>query len=298
MSIQNQPTVLHAAHPTPKMGSIGVYDHKIKRWVPYVPDYKKWSNILQICRKAVGRASKHLEENHDDQLSLFTPPPTNTATQRREWIEYRPNSHINGETPLDFLVPPLSFGYMDLGKSTLRVKPRLLDANGTTIANSENGGLVNLPLHSVFPQVDSSLQQTAVTQTGTNYPYKAYIDTLLNTGKKRAAAVGLSDITTTPTSKMARDCTFVQCTRTKDMSWNWKVSSTWTFFSKTILFCAQSLLPIKFWPSSNAFLLMSSEDRAAYKILIIDVSSKLCIQKPNAVVLMAHAKYLGDDTAM
>ena len=24
------------------MGSIEIYDHKNKRWVPYVPDYKKW----------------------------------------------------------------------------------------------------------------------------------------------------------------------------------------------------------------------------------------------------------------
>jgi hypothetical protein len=30
--------------------------------------------------------------------------------------------------------------------------------------------------------VDCSLQQTSVTQTGTNYPYQAYIDTLLETG--------------------------------------------------------------------------------------------------------------------
>jgi hypothetical protein len=30
-------------------------------------------------------------------------------------------------------------------------------------------------------QVDCSLQQTTVTQTGPNYLYKAYIDTLLNT---------------------------------------------------------------------------------------------------------------------
>ena len=70
---------------------------------------------------------------------------------------------------------------MDLRRSTLRVKVRLTDSDDKPIPKDENVGLVNLPLHSLFTQVDCSLQQTGVGQTGTNYPYKAYIDTLLST---------------------------------------------------------------------------------------------------------------------
>ena len=43
---------------------------------------------------------------------------------------------------------------------------------------------------------------------------------------------------------------------------------------------------------------MSSDDGAAYKVQILDASFKLCVQKPNAGVLMAHSKLLGDTTAM
>ena len=44
-------------------------------------------------------------------------------------------------------------------------------------------GLVNLPLHIIFRQVDMTFQQTPLSHTGTNYPYKAYIDTILITSK-------------------------------------------------------------------------------------------------------------------
>jgi hypothetical protein len=56
----------------------------------------------------------HLEENHEDELSVFTPPLTNTGVHTRQWIEYRPTNQISGEFPLEFLIPPQSVGYMDL----------------------------------------------------------------------------------------------------------------------------------------------------------------------------------------
>ncbi|CAC5360231.1 unnamed protein product [Mytilus coruscus] len=124
----------------------------------------------------------HLEENHEDELSLFSPPPANTGIQRREWIEFRPTNQITGEGPLIFSIPPQSAAYMDLKRSSLKVKLRLTNADGTSIAKDANVGLVNLPLHSIFSEVECSLQQTPVAQMGSNYPYKAYIDTILESG--------------------------------------------------------------------------------------------------------------------
>jgi hypothetical protein len=38
------------------VGSIEIYDHKNKRWVPYVPDYKKWeqhfTDVLEVRVRA------------------------------------------------------------------------------------------------------------------------------------------------------------------------------------------------------------------------------------------------------
>ena len=119
----------------------------------------------------------HLEENHSDGLSVFEHPPTNTSIQSKEWIEYRPINQITDNAALEFLIPSQSVGYMDLKRSCLKFKVRLVDSSDKPIV--KNVGLVNLELHSIFSRVDCSLQQTPLEQTGTNYPYKAGIDTLL-----------------------------------------------------------------------------------------------------------------------
>ncbi|CAG2210266.1 unnamed protein product [Mytilus edulis] len=133
--------------------------------------------IEKVLRKRRGKVEPWSE------LSIFTPPPRNIAIQRREFIEfeYRAISQLSNCADLEFLIPPQFAGYLDLKRSTLNVKVRLHDAYDIPILKDENVGLVNLCLHSLFFQVDCYLQQTAVGQAGTNYPYKAYIDTLLST---------------------------------------------------------------------------------------------------------------------
>ena len=55
-------------------------------------------------------------------------------------------------------------------------------------------GLVNLPLHTIFRQVDGTFQQTPLSYTSTNYPYKAYIDTILTTRKNTQEGVLTSQL--------------------------------------------------------------------------------------------------------
>ena len=51
---------------------------------------------------------------------------------------------------MEFLVPPQSVGYMDLRRSTLKIKLRLTNALGQPVAKDANVGLVNLPLQAVI----------------------------------------------------------------------------------------------------------------------------------------------------
>ena len=62
-----------------------------------------------------------MEENHAHQLSLFEIPPTDTAVQVREWIEFRPINQIDDDTALEFSVVPQSTGFMDLSSRRLSV---------------------------------------------------------------------------------------------------------------------------------------------------------------------------------
>ena len=100
----------------------------------------------------------HVEENHEDELSVFTPPPVNTGVQTRNWIEYRPTNQISRESTLGFLIPPQSIRYMHLRRSTIKIKLQITNALRQPVAKDANVGLVNLPLQVFFSQVDCSLQ--------------------------------------------------------------------------------------------------------------------------------------------
>jgi hypothetical protein len=122
-------------------------------------------------------------EKHLDGLSIFEAPPTDTALQAREWIEYRPTNQITEYAALEFNVPPQSSSYIDLNRSLIKIKCRLTKESGEPIdsdadTNPDKVALVNLALHSLVAQIDCMLQQTQVSQLGTNYPYKAYLDTI------------------------------------------------------------------------------------------------------------------------
>ncbi|XP_071177698.1 uncharacterized protein F54H12.2-like [Mytilus edulis] len=249
----------------------------------------------------------HLEENHEDELSLFSPPPANTGIQRREWIEFRPTNQISADAPLDFSIPAQSAAYMDLKRSSLKVKLRLLKADGTSVAKDTNVALVNLSLQALFSEVECSLQQTPVAQMGSNYPFKAYIDTLLETGASdkvlldsqlfmRDTAGHLDDANVQGGANQGlyRRSLYTREGRILEMEGPLHLD----VFRQHRLLLNGIPLTLKLWPSKNAFRLMSSDDDAAYRVQILDAAFKVCLQTPNAGVLMAHSKLLGDATAM
>lgn len=69
-------------------------------------------------------------------------------------------------------------------------------------------------------------------------------------------------------------------------------------FQQNLLIINGVSLSLKFHQSKNAFRLISNVESAGYKVKILDACFRLCIQKPNAGVLMAHNKLLSDTTAI
>ena len=57
-------------------------------------------------------------------------------------------------------------------------------------------------------------------------------------------------------------------------------------------------LALKWWPSKDEFRMISNEDDASYTVQILDVSFNLCLQKPNAGVLIAHTNLIKDSSAI
>ena len=118
------------------------------------------------------------EETHDDDLALFQLPEFETGTQKTDWITYNPINQLTAGSAIEFTVPGTSISYIDLRRTLLSLKLKIVKNDGTDIVQGDKVGLVNAPLHSVFSQVDFNVQQQPTTETGTNYPYKAYLDLL------------------------------------------------------------------------------------------------------------------------
>ena len=116
------------------------------------------------------------------ELDLFSVPPTQTSIESGSWAEYHPLSSIGDGAPIEFEVNETGEEYMDFANSHLYVKVKITQADGTNIANDAEVGPVNNFLHSLFSQVDISLNGTLITSSTNTYPYRAYIENLLSHG--------------------------------------------------------------------------------------------------------------------
>ena len=70
--------------------------------------------------------------------------------------------------------------YLDLNNSKLQVKAKITLANGNNLQAGNVVGPVNLMLHSLFSKVDMSLCGKSVSDSNSLYPYRAYLESLLN----------------------------------------------------------------------------------------------------------------------
>ncbi|KAG8231304.1 hypothetical protein J437_LFUL006960 [Ladona fulva] len=118
--------------------------------------------------------------NAKSELDLFSLPPTQTSIESGQWVHYKPVSSLSDDAPLEFEVPGHGDEYVDLSHTLIGITACI-----TWIKEEENAilyGPVNLWLHSLFSQIDVFLNQKLVTPPSHAYPYRAYIETLLNYG--------------------------------------------------------------------------------------------------------------------
>jgi len=81
---------------------------------------------------------------------------------------------------IEFDVSGTGDDYIDFANTMLYVKAKVTQDNGNNLAANAEVGLVNLFLHSLFLQVDISLNGTLITSSTNTYPYRAMLETLLS----------------------------------------------------------------------------------------------------------------------
>ncbi|OOY36394.1 hypothetical protein BOV89_12840 [Solemya velum gill symbiont] len=120
---------------------------------------------------------------HDTSLALFQTPQTDLGSQGTEWVTYRPVNQLTGGSAIEFTIPPMANTYLDLQRTLLNIKVKIKKSDGSDVGSLTDDlvGPVNAPLHTLFSQVDLNVQQQPTSEVGSCYPYKAYLDVLLNT---------------------------------------------------------------------------------------------------------------------
>jgi len=116
------------------------------------------------------------------ELDLFSIPPTQTSVENGNWIEYHPLTTVGDGSPIEFDIAGNGEDYIDLANTMLYVQAKITQQDGSDLGGDARVGPVNLFLHSLFSQVDISLNGTQVTASTNTYPYRAMLETLLSYG--------------------------------------------------------------------------------------------------------------------
>ena len=117
------------------------------------------------------------------EVDFFSVPPTQTCVEKGQWVECQPVSLMPDHGPIEFRVPGSDDLYLDLSQTVLKVTAKIVKKDGTALVAADAVSPTNLTLHSLFSQVDVSLNQRLVSASSPTYAYRAYLETLLNYGK-------------------------------------------------------------------------------------------------------------------
>jgi hypothetical protein len=116
-------------------------------------------------------------------LEYFAPQKIQTYITRSFMREYSPISALQHLVPIRFTVPGSDSLYLDLSKSYIYVRAKITLNNGNNLAAGEEVGPINLSLHSMFSSIEVQLGGKVITDTNGLYPFRAYLETLLNSNR-------------------------------------------------------------------------------------------------------------------
>jgi hypothetical protein len=97
--------------------------------------------------------------------------------------ECRPISSFDTEdAPIEISVPGQGNEYIDLRRSRLYVKCKIVKSDGSPLASQEKTGIINVPLQSMWSQIDTYMNGKLVSLNTSYYAWKAYLKLLLSSG--------------------------------------------------------------------------------------------------------------------
>ena len=114
-------------------------------------------------------------------LDLFTIPPIQSSFESGGWVENHPLATLTDQGPIEFNISGASEDYIDLVNTYLHVQCKVTKPNGGDLTDEDKAcAPINLFLHGLFAEVDVTLNGVLVSTSTNTYPFRSYIETLLN----------------------------------------------------------------------------------------------------------------------
>lgn len=245
----------------------------------------------------------HSCECMKSELDLFSLPPTQTSIESSQWVHYNPVSSLSDDAPIEFVVPGSGEDYLDLAHTMLSIR---FQVSPNEPDNNKKVGCINNILHSMFNQIDVFFNQKLVSPPNNLYPYRAYIETLLNYGtdaKNSQLTTGLwvddtaKQMDATPDSQnnlgLQKRILYTEGGKSVDLIGHLHCD----VFNQDRLLTNGVEMRLRLLRSKDAFCLMDNSKDNNFKIHLQEASILVRRVKISPGVLLAHANALSKATA-
>ena len=247
------------------------------------------------------------QEGYDGRYAVFAPPNVETATKRELITEYRSISEVKTNKTIEFNVPNSSLYYIDLSRSKLCIKVRIIKGV-ERVGKSNEVGLINNALHSIWNQVDVTLNQTPIgSEMGRHYAYKSILDSLLYCSTAELESKGQASFFYKDTAGAMDNPSIANMNKGLfkrfEMTYTGDEVQLEGVMNHDVMSIKQFIpngvgINIKLYPARNEFALMSVEEDQDYKVDVTDVTFKVQYIEPTNQLLIGHAEALSKSPAI
>lgn len=233
-------------------------------------------------------------------LDLFSVPPTQSAVEEGQFVEMHPLASLSSGAPIEFSISGSSEEYLDLFNTFLHIRAKVTLSNGDGLPMGAEVAPGNYYLHTLFSQVDVSLNDTLITPSENTYPYRAYMEATLNFGReaKRGHLAAALYYTDTPLFLDDADSSVNKgyeirrnmSSTSQELDMMGRVHAD--IFAQDRYLLNGVDLKIKLTPSKDTFNLMAKDATVSYKSTITYAVLLVRKAKLNPAISLAHEKAL------
>lgn len=230
-------------------------------------------------------------------LDLWAVPPSQAAVQEGNYIQYQPISSLDDATCVEFSVSSSANEYIDLPHCLLYVKCKIVGPQGAASVAAHEVAPVNNFLHSLWSQLDVSLNSKLVSQSSQTYAYRSYLSNVLSydSGAKSSHLTAGLFYADTAGKMETTGADNTGYTKRKSLT---KESKAFELigpihadiFSQDKFLLNNVQMNLKFTKNKDSFMLMSAQKNEHVKLLDV----RLIVRKVKLLpdVLLAHTKAL------